>query len=103
MRGLNPLAVQHKIKYHLPLTDHRPKLAILVSAYDHCLGDLPSRHGIVELGCDIVTIISNYDKAKATGRLLWDSHLLSSPHDKRKCEREIKDWIGQDIDPIVPA
>jgi formyltetrahydrofolate deformylase len=29
--------------------------------------------------------------------------LLPSPHDKRKCEQEIKDWIGQDIDPIVPA
>ena len=53
-RYLNPLAEQYKIKYHLALTDHRPKVVILVSGYDHCLADLLYRHGTGELGCDIV-------------------------------------------------
>ena len=32
-----PLAEQFQINYHLALTAYRPKIAILVSSYDHCL------------------------------------------------------------------
>ena len=34
------LAERFSINYHLVLTGNRPKIAILVSAYHHCLGDL---------------------------------------------------------------
>ena len=49
-RYFNPLAEQYKIKYHLALTDHRPKVVILVSGYDHCLADLLYRYGTVNWG-----------------------------------------------------
>src|SRR5574340_1587254 len=32
-----PVADRFRINYHLALTDYRPKVAILVSGYDHCL------------------------------------------------------------------
>jgi formyltetrahydrofolate deformylase len=54
-----PVAERFMIKYHLSLTDYRPKVAILVSAYDHCLADLLYRHSTGELSCDIFMIISN--------------------------------------------
>ena len=98
-RYFNPLAEQYKIKYHLALTDHRPKVVILVSGYDHCLADLLYRHGTGELACDIVTIIRSEDKAKPLADFHGISfHLLTSPQDKRKCEQEMMDLIGQDID-----
>jgi formyltetrahydrofolate deformylase len=99
-----PVADRFHIKYHLALTDYRPKIAILVSAHLHCLADLLYRHGTGELACDIVTIISNH----ATAKPLADFHqvpfhLLSHPKDKRECEREMMELLGQDVDLIVLA
>src|SRR4051812_5524490 len=59
-----PLAEQFQVKYHLALTSYRPKVAILVSGYDHCLADLLYRQKTGELKCDIVWIISNHSSAK---------------------------------------
>jgi formyltetrahydrofolate deformylase len=39
-----PVAERFQIHYNLALTNYRPKIAILVSAYDHCLADLLYRH-----------------------------------------------------------
>jgi len=35
------------------MTDYRPKSAILVSAYHHCLADLLFRHSTGRLPCDL--------------------------------------------------
>src|SRR5271169_6154555 len=40
-----PVADGFQIKYHLARSDYRPRIAILVSNYDHCLADLLYRHG----------------------------------------------------------
>jgi formyltetrahydrofolate deformylase len=99
-----PLADRFLINYHLALTDYRPRIAILVSAYDHCLADLLYRQSTGELRCDIVRIISNH----TTGKPLADFyrvpfHLLTHPNDKRVSEREMLDLLGQDVDLIVLA
>src|SRR5271170_4068443 len=47
-----PVVERFQIKYHLALTDYRPKIAILVSGYDHCLADLLYRHSTCDLACD---------------------------------------------------
>src|SRR5271156_4561434 len=39
-RYFEALAERFQINYHLEFTDYRPKIAVLVSAYDHCLADL---------------------------------------------------------------
>jgi formyltetrahydrofolate deformylase len=99
-----PLAERFLINYHLALTDYRPKIAILVSAYDHCLADLLYRQSTGELRCDIVRIISNH----TTGKPLADFyhvpfHLLTNPNDKRESEREMLELLGEDVDLIVLA
>src|SRR6202021_1089816 len=58
-----PLAEQYRINYHLALTAYRPKMAILVSAYDHCLADLLYRHRPGDLGAAIGLFASNPQKA----------------------------------------
>jgi len=103
-RHFEPLAERFQINYHLALTDYRPKIAILVSAHDHCLADLLYRHSTGELACDIVTIISNHPTAKQRADFHHiPFHLLTNPGDKRECEREIIDLLGRDLDLIVLA
>ena len=98
------VAEQFKIKYHLALSDYRPKVAILVSAYDHCLADLLYRHSTGELACDIVMIISNHLTAKPLADFYHvPFHLLTNPKDKRESEREMLDLLGQEVDLIVLA
>jgi formyltetrahydrofolate deformylase len=99
-----PLAEPFHIKYHLGLTDYRPKVAILVSGHTHCLADLLYRHSSGDLPCDIVTIISNHP----TARPLVDFyrvpfHLLANPKDKRESEREMLELLGQSVDLVVLA
>jgi formyltetrahydrofolate deformylase len=75
-----PVAERFRINYNLALTNYRPKIAILVSAYDHCLADLLYRHRTGDLACDIVMIISNHPTAKPLAdfhRLPF--HLLTNP------------------------
>ena len=99
-----PLAERFLINYHLALTDYRPKIALLVSADGHCLADLLYRHSTGELACDIVMIISNHPTAKPLADFHHvPFHLLTNPKDKRQCEREMFELLGQDVDLIVLA
>jgi formyltetrahydrofolate deformylase len=102
--AFKPVAERFLIKYHLALTDYRPKIAILVSKYDHCLTDLLYRHSTGDLVCDIVGIISNHPTAKAMCDFYRvPFHLLSNPKDKLESEREMLELLGQDVDLIVLA
>ena len=99
-----PLAERFLIQYHLALTNYRPRVAILVSAYDHCLADLLYRQNKGELACDIITIISNHPTARSLADFYHvPFHLLSNPTDKRASEREMLELLGQDVDLIVLA
>jgi formyltetrahydrofolate deformylase len=99
-----PLADQFQISYHLALTDRRPKIAILVSAYDHCLTDLLYRYSTGELRCEILMVISNHVNAKAVADFYRvPFHLLRSPKDKHQSEQEMLELLGQDVDLVVLA
>lgn len=99
-----PVAQRFLIKYHLALNDYRPKLAILVSAYDHCLADLLYRHSKGELPCDVTMIISNHPTARPLAEFRSvPFHLLRNPKDKRESEQEILELLGQDVDLVVLA
>jgi len=100
----NPIAEQYKINYHLAPTDHRPKVVILVSHYDHCLADLLYRHSTGELACDLLMVISNHSRARPLADFYGvPFHLLTKPKDKPACEQEMLELIGQDVDLIVLA
>jgi formyltetrahydrofolate deformylase len=59
-----PIAEQFQIRWQTTLASHRPRVAIFVSKYDHCLVDLLYRWHIGELPCEIPLIISNHPDAK---------------------------------------
>lgn len=99
-----PVAERFLIKYHLALSDYRPKVAVLVSAYDHCLADLLYRQSTGELACDITTVISNHAKAKSLADFYHvPFHELTKPEDKRESEREMLELLGQNVDLVVLA
>jgi formyltetrahydrofolate deformylase len=99
-----PVAERFMIKYHLALTGDRPRIAILVSSYDHCLADLLYRHSTGDLACDIAMIVSNHPTAKPMADFYRvPFHLLANPQDKRESEREMLALLGQDVDLIVLA
>jgi formyltetrahydrofolate deformylase len=55
-----PIAKKFEMTWRLAQSSQRPKMAILVSKYDHCLVDLLYRQHSGELRCDIPIIISNH-------------------------------------------
>jgi formyltetrahydrofolate deformylase len=59
-KHFSPIAEAFEMKWRLAQSSHRPKMAILVSKYDHCLVDLLYRQQSGELNCDIPLIISNH-------------------------------------------
>jgi formyltetrahydrofolate deformylase len=56
----SPIAERFEMDWELKLSQKRPRMAIMVSQYDHCLVDLLHRHSSGELACDIPLIISNH-------------------------------------------
>jgi len=54
------IAEKFEMQWRLARSNHRPKMIILVSKYDHCLVDLLYRHKSGELQCEIPLIISNH-------------------------------------------
>jgi formyltetrahydrofolate deformylase len=57
------IADQFHMRWRLELSMLRPKVAIFVSHYDHCIVDLLYRQQSGELLCDIPLIISNHPTA----------------------------------------
>ena len=55
-----PIAFEFQMDWHLARSSERPRIAIFVSKYDHCLQDLLYRHQSGELRCDIPLIVSNH-------------------------------------------
>ena len=58
------VAERFQMRWRLELSATRPKLAVFVSTYDHCLADLLYRHESGELNCEIPLIISNHPEAE---------------------------------------
>jgi len=61
-----PIAKQFEMTWQLKHAQRRPRMALMVSQYDHCLVDLLHRHQSGELACEIPLIISNH---RATEKL----------------------------------
>ena len=60
----SPIATEFDMQWRLALSDYRPRMAILVSKYDHCLVDLLYRHQSGELACEIPCIMSNHSDSQ---------------------------------------
>lgn len=64
-REFAPVAQRFRMQWRLALSSERPRMAIFVSKYDHCLVDLLYRHQSGELRCDIPLIVSNHADVRA--------------------------------------
>jgi formyltetrahydrofolate deformylase len=63
-KWFTPIAEEFSIRWRITTSSHRPRVAIFVSKYDHCLVDLLYRQRNGELACEIPLIISNHADAK---------------------------------------
>ncbi|CUA81368.1 MULTISPECIES: formyltetrahydrofolate deformylase [Gulbenkiania] len=59
-----PIAQEHAMTWRVSLSTRKPRMAIFVSRYEHCLVDLLHRWRIGELECDIPLIISNHEDCR---------------------------------------
>jgi formyltetrahydrofolate deformylase len=60
----DPVANKFDMTWHCALSSFRPRVAVLVSKFDHCLVDLLYRQRNGELKCEIPLIISNHPDAQ---------------------------------------
>ncbi|HDS1047521.1 MULTISPECIES: formyltetrahydrofolate deformylase [Pseudomonas] len=80
-----------------PRTD-RKKVVIMVSKFDHCLGDLLYRHRLGELDMEVVGIISNHPREALSVSLVGDipfHYLPVTPATKAAQESQIKNIVTQ--------
>jgi formyltetrahydrofolate deformylase len=59
-RAFAPIAERFEMHWRVANCNERPRMAIFVSKYDHCLNDLLYRQQSGELACDIPLIVSNH-------------------------------------------
>ena len=63
-KQFQPVADRFGMKWRVALSSYRPKVAIFVSRYDHCLIDLLYRQHSGELACEIPLVISNHEDVR---------------------------------------
>jgi formyltetrahydrofolate deformylase len=88
-----PFAKLRDMVWSLRATSGRQKVLLMVSKFDHCLGDLLYRHRIGELPMDIVGIASNHPREALKISLIGDipfHHLPVTKETKPAQEAQIK-------------
>lgn len=100
------IADKFSMHWQLKLSQHKARVAIMVSQYDHCLADLLHRHKSGELACEIPLVISNHrDTEKLVQFYGVDFHYIPVTKDN-KAEAEaaqFKLFEEYNIDLIVLA
>ena len=85
-----PIAKRFEMHWRLEFSEVRPRLAIFVSRYDHCLADLLYRRESGELHCEIPLIISNHPDAQRLAEFhrIPFHHIPTGSVSKQKVERK---------------
>jgi len=92
------LATENGMDWRLRVQGERQKVLLMVSKFDHCLGDLLYRWRIGELEMDVVGIICNHDRKFITTSLIGDLpffHLPVTKDTKAAQEAQIKQVVTQ--------
>jgi len=90
-KHFSPIAIDFEMRWRLAQSDYRPRMAILVSKYDHCLVDLLYRHQSGELACEIPCIVSNHPDSQPIADFYRIPFFLVPVEkgDKQAAERQI--------------
>jgi formyltetrahydrofolate deformylase len=93
-----PFAQSHAMDWSLRDAAERRKVLMLVSKFDHCLGDLLYRNRIGELAMEIVGIVGNHPKDVLTTSLMGDipyHHFPITKDTKPQQEARIKAIVDE--------
>jgi formyltetrahydrofolate deformylase len=96
--AISPYATDMGMEWRLRSSDERRKVILMVSKFDHCLGDLLYRHRIGELPMDVVGIICNHPRDALKISLLGDipfHHLPITKDTKPQQEAQIKALVNE--------
>ena len=91
--AFSTVAAEHEMDWSLRDAAERRRVLLLVSKFDHCLGDLLYRHRIGELPMDVVGIVSNHPMATLNTTMIGDipyHHLPVTKDTKASQEAQIK-------------
>ncbi len=105
-RALAEVAGRFQMSYRLSYADHRKRVALFVSKYDHCLYDLLLRRQAGELACDIALIVSNHeDLAPVAKQFGVPFHVVPISKDNKEAQeqRELDLLSSERIDLVVLA
>lgn len=105
-RQFSRIADQFKMHWRLELASLRPRIAIYVSHYDHCIVDLLYRQQSGELACDIPLIISNHDTAERIAEFYktpFHQFIISKENKAEAEQQQLKLLRENDVDLIVLA
>ncbi len=100
------IASRFSMQWQLKLSQHKTRMAIMVSQYDHCLADLLQRYKSGELGCEIPLIISNHLETKRLAEFYGVDfhHIVVTKDNKAEAEAaQFKLFDDYQIDLIVLA
>lgn len=95
-KAFAPLAEQHAMNWSLNDRKETRKVLMMVSKFDHCLGDLLYRARIGELNIEVVGIVSNHPQEALNISLIGDIpffHLPITKDTKPQQEAQIKEII----------
>ena len=101
-----PIAAKFNMVWQLKLSQHKTRVAIMVSQYDHCLADLLHRHKSGELACEIPLVISNHTDTEELVKFYGiDFHYLQVTKDTKPAVEaaQFKLFSDYNIDLIVLA
>jgi formyltetrahydrofolate deformylase len=104
--AFGPVAHKFGMNWVLALSDRRPRVAIFVSKYDHCLVDLLHRQRNGELACDFPLMISNHLDAERHADFFGVPfhHIPVSKENKPQAEaQQIELLYAHNIDLVVLA
>ena len=99
LRGLfAPLAGERGMDWKLRAPGHRQRVLMLVSKFDHCLGNLLYRMRIGEMPMDVVGIVSNHPRTAMHVSMIGDipfHYLPVTPDTKSRQEAAVKRIIEE--------
>jgi formyltetrahydrofolate deformylase len=105
-RAIAEVAARFSMRFRLAYAERRPRVAIMVSKYDHCLHDLLLRRRAGELDCELALIVSNHgDLAEVAQSYGVPFHVFPvDKNDKRAQEQRCEALFERErIDLIVLA
>ncbi len=91
--AFEPIAIEHGLDWRVRDTAVPRRVLLMVSKFDHCLGDLLYRNRTGELPMEVVAIVSNHPRESLSISLIGDApyhHVPVTRETKPQQEAEIK-------------